>query len=57
MLPRNDPDRINIAFDDHRLVAKPDCRFRSRRPIIWGWAGWWTAMLIWEVGPTLETRC
>ena len=21
MLPRNDPDRINIAFDDHRLVA------------------------------------
>ena len=21
MLPRNDPDRINIAFDDHRLVG------------------------------------
>ena len=21
MLPRNDPDRIKIAFDDHRLVA------------------------------------
>ena len=21
MLPRNDPDRIQIAFDDHRLVA------------------------------------
>ena len=21
MLPRNDPDRINIAFDDHRLMA------------------------------------
>ena len=21
MLPRNHPDRINIAFDDHRLVA------------------------------------
>ena len=21
MLPRHDPDRINIAFDDHRLVA------------------------------------
>ena len=20
MLPRNDPDRIQIAFDDHRLV-------------------------------------
>ena len=21
MLPRNDPDRINVAFDDRRLVA------------------------------------
>ena len=21
MLPRDDPDRIQIAFDDHRLVA------------------------------------
>ena len=21
MLPRNDPDRIQITFDDHRLVA------------------------------------
>ena len=21
MLPRNDPDRIHVAFDDHRLVA------------------------------------
>ena len=23
MLPRNHPDRIQIAFDDHGLVAKP----------------------------------
>ena len=23
MLPRNHPDRIQIAFDDHRLVANP----------------------------------
>ena len=22
MLPRNDPDRIQITFDDHRRVAK-----------------------------------
>ena len=21
MLPRDDPDRIHVAFDDHRLVA------------------------------------
>ena len=31
MLPRNHPDRIQIAFDDHRLVAK--CRADpSRHP-------------------------
>ena len=24
MLPRNHPDRIQIAFDDHRLVANAD---------------------------------
>ena len=23
MLPRNHPDRIKIAFDDHRLVGRP----------------------------------
>ena len=31
MLPRNDPDRIQIAFDDHRLVGHPflpGCRGR-----------------------------
>ena len=25
MLPRNHPDRIQIAFDDHRLVANVGC--------------------------------
>ena len=24
MLPQNDPDRIRILFDDHRLVANAD---------------------------------
>ena len=24
MLPQNNPDRIRIAFDDHRLVANAD---------------------------------
>ena len=24
MLPRNDPDRIQVAFDDHRLVANAE---------------------------------
>ena len=28
MLPRNHPDRIQITFDDRRLVAMPGCSFR-----------------------------
>ena len=35
MLPPERPDRIHIAFDDHRLVAMSDCCFRpecTRRP-------------------------
>ena len=63
MLPRNDPDRIQIAFDDHRLVAMTlGCCFRSPWPIVWDWARcrWWTATLTWAVPlgePTLGTRC
>ena len=48
MLPRNDLDRIQIAFDDHRLVAN------------WDWASWRTATLTWEmrsVGQTREISC
>ena len=32
MLPRNHPDRIQITFDDRRLVAKPGCSFRPPWP-------------------------
>ena len=31
MLSRNHPDRIQITFDDRRLVAKPGCSFRLAR--------------------------
>ena len=27
MLPRNHPDGIHVAFDDHRLVANAGCSF------------------------------
>ena len=60
MLPRNHPDRIHVAFDDHRLVANADCSCRLPWPTIWVWVNWWTAMLTWEmrrVEPTRETRC
>ena len=56
MLPRNDPDRIHIAFDDHRLVANAGLILRPLWPIVWDWASWWTATLTSEthpVGPML----
>ena len=55
MLPRNDPDRIQVTFDDHRLVANaglilpaildcPDCLTGT-----WTWA-------MRRVEPTPATR-
>ena len=61
MLPRNDPDRIHVAFDDHRLVANGGAdRPGPLWPIVWDWANWWTATLTWEtprVGPMPATSC
>ena len=40
MLPRNDPDRIQITFDDHRLVANaglilPTTWHAGQRASVW----------------------
>ena len=35
MLPRNHPDRIQITFDDHRLVANAGLLLRPPSPGIW----------------------
>ena len=35
MLPLDHPDRIQITFDDRRLVAMLGCSFRSRWPSTW----------------------
>ena len=35
MLPRNHPDRIQIAFDDHRLVANAGLILPGSRPVKW----------------------
>ena len=40
MLPPEGADRIQVAFDDHRLVAMPDCCFRSSWPVAWYWVDW-----------------
>ncbi len=60
MLPPERLDRIHVAFDDHRLVAKPDCCCRSPWPTTWDWGNWWIATLTWAAPrgePTPATRC
>ena len=59
MLPRSDPDRIQIAFDDHRLVANAGLILPATLALhlglpqlvdrIWTWAMHWG-------GPTPATR-
>ena len=56
MLPPEQPDRIQIAFDDHRLVANAGLLL----PVTWAVVNWGTATLTWTVllaEPTLATRC
>ena len=61
MLPRNHPDRIRIAFDDTRLVAK--CRAAPSgdpRPSTWVCVNSSTATLTSEMrrgGEHGRTRC
>ena len=59
MLPRNHPDRIRIAFDDHRLVANTGLLFRPPWPSAWVWVNWSTTTLTSGMrrgGRTRETR-
>ena len=35
MLPRNHPDRIHVAFDDHRLVANAELILPPLWPGTW----------------------
>ena len=44
MLPPEHPDCIQIAFDDHRLVANAGLLSRVACPTTWGW---WIATLTW----------
>ena len=58
MLPRNQPDRIRIVFDDHRLVAMPVCSCQPPSPGFWACGNSLTITLTWAArrgGPTPET--
>ena len=60
MLPREQPDRIHVAFDDRRLVANAGLILPVTLDHHLRLGELWTASLIWEmgrVGPTQETSC
>ena len=54
MLPRNDLDRIQITFDDHRLVANAGLILPT-----WACSNWLTSVWTWAMrraGRTPATR-
>ena len=60
MLPRNHPDRIKIAFDDHRLVANAGLLLPATLALHLGLpqlvdSGAWTWVMH-RAGPTPATR-
>ena len=60
MLPRNHPDRIQVAFDDHRLVANAGLLLPATLACIWDCPNWLTGILTWaapQAEPILATRC
>ena len=59
MLPRNHPDRIQIAFDDHRLVANAGLILPATLALHLGRPNWLTGTLTWaapRAAPILATR-
>ena len=59
MLPPSEPDRIQIAFDDHRLVANAGLPYRSPWLYTWACPNWLTVICTWArhwVVPTPATR-
>ena len=60
MLPRNHPDRIQIAFDDHRLVANAGLLLPATLARTWACVNSLTVTLTSGMrrgGRTRETRC
>ena len=57
MLPLEHLDRIQISFDDHRLVAKIlGCSFRPRWACIWACPNWLTGTWTWAMHQAEPTR-
>ena len=55
MLPRYHPDRIRIAFDDHRLVANAGLILPSTLAGAWVCPNWLTGAWTWATLPAEPT--
>ena len=59
MLPHNHPDRVRIAFDDHRLVNNAGLIFRPPWPCTSAFPNWYRCSCtraMRRAGPTPATR-
>ena len=56
MLPLEQPDRIDVAFDDHSLVANAGLILPVTLVHHLDWASWLTAILTWAVPLAVPTR-
>ena len=59
MLPDDHPDRIQITFDDHRLVANAGLILPPPWPGTWAYHSWLTSVWTWAMrraGRTPATR-
>ena len=59
MLPRNHPDRIHVAFDDHRLVNNAGLILPATLALHLGLPNWLTGAWTWAMPraePTPATR-
>ena len=51
MVPLEGPERIQVAFDDHRLVAMQGCFCPPPWPSAWVWVRWLTGISTWVTPP------
>ena len=56
MLPCNDPDRMQIAFDDHCLVANAGLSCLPHLALYLDCPDWLTGTWTWAAGPPVQAR-
>ena len=56
MLPDDHPDRIQIAFDDHRLVNNAGLILPATLALHWAFPNWLTGAWTWAMHQAEPTR-